>query len=540
MLHTLIYCNKMHKNIYRLLLLPLFMLLPALLHGQNSFISQEECREESGIADLNGCCGVLLLSKISNLVATVNEHPEAVVTNRGRRPDGLYAYEVVMTRGRAAEAKVEVSKRGDIDRSSFVAPLRADYFHAYTVDEVQKPIRMVNQTQATDVITDQELAEVEISSSVSDLQIECPKELKAQISSRVKDNDASITVTSIVFPVRALLDVKERMDSLQHKVDSLNALVNQQLMTPTMSETEVKTLVENQEKFAGMSEEAAALWAEITHIDLFAEGTNRLSIDISEARPRSKFCWGVLLREVQVPVTEFDAKVQEAGRLFALRDYDGARRNFEAALTMPDATEELFPSIRSSIADCDSVGYYHKLTGNALVRFKGAKTQEEMVDYGSAALEFLYICNRYNPCEFYESRIQKIEQRIEDVPLEVIFTVVERTEDFCGIVEGAPMPYVEIWADSNLKPLKIFDYSDRSFKKIVKDNPARFERLGTTNELGVAELKLNRERMPQAFIFHAVDNKKASFKYLTLKEFMSQSTGSYVKRRSRQGILVRR
>ena len=46
--------------------------------------------------------------------------------------------------------------------------------------------------------------------------------------------------------------------------------------------------------------------------------------------------------------------------------------------------------------------------------------------------------------------------------------------------------------------------------------------------------------MPKAFVVYARGNKKADFKYMTLKEFMSKSTGSYIKRQLRLGLVVKR
>ena len=528
------------RSLSRILLSMLLLMLPLMASAQSSFITQEECKAENCIGDLDGKGGVLILSKISDLVIIANERNDAIVTAEGKREDGLYAYEVVVPTTPTKEVKLEVSKRGDIDRTSFTVTLKPDFFYAYTIDEVNKPIRMVNQTQATDLITDEDLCEVEITSSISDLQIDCPAGLLAQVSKKTKKDDASITITNIIFPVRTLQNLKKAIERNQHTLDSINNIITEQLNQKTMSDAEIDALITKQEQISDDLSEAQAQFADLAHIDLFAEGTNRLSIDISEAGPRKKFCWGVLLREVRVPVTEFDAKIQEAARLYGLRDYKGARANFVAALDMPDVREDLVPTIQKNIADCDSVAFYHNLTGKALSIFKNAKNQQEMIDYGYAAMEFLFICNRYNPCSFYESRIKKIEETIENAPLEIRFTIVERFADYAGMVERDPMANVEIWGDNSISPIKVKNYSESSFKKMTADEPWRFKLIGTTDDNGVADLKLNRKDMPKAFVVYARGNKKADFKYMTLKEFMSKSTVSYVKRQLRLGLVVKR
>lgn len=102
------------------------------------------------------------------------------------------------------------------------------------------------------------------------------------------------------------------------------------------------------------------------------------------------------------------------------------------------------------------------------------------------------------------------------------------------------MAGVEIHADNSTTPLNISDYSERSFRKITEKEPWRFNIVGTTDSEGVANVKFNRKNLPKGFIFYDRGNKKASFKYMTLREFMSQSTGSYNKRQLRLGLLIKR
>lgn len=116
-----------------------------------------------------------------------------------------------------------------------------------------------------------------------------------------------------------------------------------------------------------------------------------------------------------------------------------------------------------------------------------------------------------------------IEQSIEEAPLEIRFTIVERFADYEGMVERNPMAGVEIHADNSTTPLNISDYSERSFKKITEKEPWRFNIVGTTDSEGVANVKFNRKNLPKGFIFYDRGNKKASFKYMTLREFMSPS-----------------
>lgn len=57
------------------------------------------------------------------------------------------------------------------------------------------------------------------------------------------------------------------------------------------------------------------------------------------------------------------------------------------------------------------------------MRQAGEANQKDVVKYASGALEFLNVLNKYNPCDFYAERIEKLEKLIEDMPLDLKFTI---------------------------------------------------------------------------------------------------------------------
>ena len=485
----------------------MMIVAPLGMMAQSSFMSYSENKEEGCIEDLDGAGGVRILSKRSDLVVTVNNAPSAKITPKGKRADGYYVYDVVVNRSDTKTPKIEINKRGDIDKIDFVVNTKADFFLAFVVNEVEKPIRCEDQTKANDVITNAKLAELEINSPIEDLQIDCPKELGATITSSKKSTDKSITITTITFPVEQIVSTKKRLSTL---------------------------------------EKTEALFARITHIDLFAKGTNRLTIDISEAAPRKKFCWGVLLRTVVVKehVTDFNAKFSEGARLFSLREYDNARRNFIAAKNAKDAPGDLLPSVMRNIADCDTCILYDRLSRGALTRMKemrqaGSGNQKEVVRYASAASEFLSVLNKYNSCDFYTERIEKLDSMVEEMPLDVKFTITQWVQSVAGYAEGGRLARVEIWADSGKKMPSYKEFqTDKKFKQMI-GNDARYKLLGESNNQGVIEVHLNRKALPNGLFFRPVGyGNRIAIKYMDVKEIMRQSEGDYMKRQFRLKMYV--
>lgn len=524
----------------------MMIVAPLGMMAQSSFMSYSENKEEGCIEDLDGAGGVRILSKRSDLVVTVNNAPSAKITPKGKRADGYYVYDVVVNRSDTKTPKIEINKRGDIDKIDFVVNTKADFFLAFVVNEVEKPIRCEDQTKANDVITNAKLAELEINSPIEDLQIDCPKELGATITSSKKSTDKSITITTITFPVEQIVSTKKRLSTLQAELNAIDERIKQEFEKPKMTDKQRDELsVSRDEKYAEL-EKTEEFFARITHIDLFAKGTNRLTIDISEAAPRKKFCWGVLLRTVVVKehVTDFNAKFSEGARLFSLREYDNARRNFIAAKNAKDAPGDLLPSVMRNIADCDTCILYDRLSRGALTRMKemrqaGSGNQKEVVRYASAASEFLSVLNKYNPCDFYTERIEKLDKMVEEMPLDVKFTITQWVQSVAGYAEGGRLARVEIWADSGKKMPSYKEFqTDKKFKQMI-GNDARYKLLGESNNQGEIEVHLNRKALPNGLFFRPVGyGNRIAIKYMDVKEIMRQSEGDYMKRQFRLKMYV--
>lgn len=530
----------------------LICILFALMFGldmsaQSSYMSYSESKDEACIANLDGWGGVLILSRMNNLVVTVNNARAPRITPKGKRADGMYVYEVAVDRKDTKEPKVEINKRGDVDKIDFVVTTKADFFRAYIIEEVAKPIRMEDQTKSNDVITDERLSEVEITSPIADLQIQCPKELNATVTSSKKAGDKTITITSIKFPVQPLLDLKAEIARLEGELAKSDAEISRQLEKQTLSEKQVEELVLRRDQQNEALQDAQDRWSTINHIDLFAEGTNRLAIDLSEAGPRRKFCWGVLLRTVVVKehVTDFNAKFSEGARLFSLREYDNARRNFLAAKEAKDAPGELIPSVVKNIADCDTCILYETYSKGALLKMKqmkqqGSGSQAEVVKYASAALEFISVLNKYNPCDFYSSRIETLDKLIEEMPLDLKVTIVNWVQGFSGFSEGKGLANVELWADygTGNPPYKEYQ-TDKKFKSYISKNSSRFKQMGVTDPNGEIVLHLSRKNLPHGIFFHPVGYKgMCRILYMDFQEILQKSKGEYNMRQFRMRMNI--
>lgn len=521
------------KRILSLLALFVFTLT---IHAQDDFISSSPDNDEDCIATLSGKGGVLLLSELNDLVITINNAKSPTVTPKGKRPDGLYAYEIVIDLKDNKTPKIEVNRRGEIYKTDFVVSLKPDFMKAYTIGYVKNPIRMENQTKGNDAILDQKLAEVEITSTIKDLQVTVPSRLNAKVTHEAKKTDQSIIITTIIIPLENINAMKATIEEARKEFMSIQQVINQKGSSASDAEWNKRDAME--EKLHQAEEE----FRSSMHIDVFAPGTNREQIDLEPLGPRVKLCYGVLLlKQIEkVYVTECSALMTEGARLYGLRQYDNARRNFVNALNAKDTPADIIPSINGNIQQCDTCLKYEQYAMGSLVKMKqmrqaGEANQKDVVKYAAGATEFLNVLNKYNPCDFYAERINKLEKLIEEMPLDLKFTIAKWVNDYSGFYEDGTLGNVELWAYSGDGTPSIKDYkSDKKFLDMVDDDASHFKQLGESDSQGVIDIHLVRKDLPKGFFFRPVGyGDRVKIKYMDANEIMLQSEGEYSKRQIR-------
>ena len=523
-------------------LLSIIFLLVASIASMSaqSYISYVRVEDEDMIADLNGAGGVLVLSKRGDLVFTVDNASRPVVTPKGKRDDGMYVYEIVVAKDDNPTPKIEVSKRGDVDRVSFAVTTRKDFFLAYMVDEVAKPIRFEDHKQANDIIANDKMAAVEITSAIADLVVECPKELDAKITTKTKD--AGVRETEVVIPLANYRRYRDAVEQLTKDIERMTDEVEKESAAGKLDDSQIQArFVEIDKKEAEKAEAEKQLEA-VSKIAIYADGTNRLYIDVGQLTPRQKLVYGVLLRTVVVKehVSECSGFLEEGGRLFGLRQYKGAREAFAKALSAKDAPSDMLSSIKSNISQCDSCILYDRYSKGALARLKemkdnGTGSQADLVKFASAASEFISQLNLYNPCEFYSSRIDKLNKMIEDLPLDIRFTIARWVNDASGFYENGTLGNIELWGVYSSDIPKARDYNkDKDFLKLVSSDTSKYRRLGETALDGTLVLHLLRKDLPSGILFRPVGyGKHIKIKYLNMREIMMQSKEEYDMRQFR-------
>ena len=183
--------------------------------AQSQYVSCERTAEQDRIDDA-GRSGILVLSKRSDLVVTVLNSTTAKSVLRGRDRNSNYLYEIIVNPEDCQLPKVEVSKRGDINRSRFTVNLKKGLLQAYSVVEVEKPIALDEQNFFEPILSIDSTA-VEFVSSYPDLQCKVSPDLHARIAKTKKKNDDKVYVTIVTIPMSSIRVMKDQLRMLNER-----------------------------------------------------------------------------------------------------------------------------------------------------------------------------------------------------------------------------------------------------------------------------------------------------------------------------------
>ena len=502
------------------------------LQAQSEYISSSRVVDADRFENLENDGGLLLLSIHNDLVINVtNANKKVKIENRGKNIDGIYEYYIIVDSEDTRTPKVEISRRGSVYKTEFVQAVKPDFLIAYRLEEVMNPIRLDNQTRPNDARLNAEEAELEFTTTIKNLQVHVNPKLEAKLETKTSPSDNNITITTVVIPVSVIRDAERKMNV------ALKDFKNHEKWLENAKDKATDADWDKLDELEKVSEESVSLYRNLMSVEIFGEGTNQLSIDISDLGPRSKKCYAVLPLTIEKEIfrTECSVRVNEGGKLFDMRKYKEAKDAYINALKAEGATPEIKPTIQTSIALCDSCIMYENFAAKSIkkigeLRQAGTATQEEVARYASAAIEFMQILNMYNPCDFYNERISKLGNMMAGMPLKVLFTIVE----WKTLHEGSNIPDVEIWAYNGDEPISSSVFSTgRKFKKIVEKQGQDYTQIGASDINGKVEVELDRKNLPKGFVFHPKENKAIKINYIDMKDLMRQAVGTYMEKRFR-------
>ncbi|MBQ8059444.1 MAG: hypothetical protein IJ199_06440 [Prevotella sp.] len=472
--------------------------------------------------------GVMLLSATKDLVISLSEEDKSLRDKiKGdwddhNKIDGMWIYRILIP-FEHPRINIIVSRRGEeAFNTKETVKINQNMWTAYKVTYVTRPIGHFDQSDQTNTITGTDsLAKVEFVTDLENLTVDCRalSALSGTTLNEKKSHNGNSTITyELTYSVKPLIEAENRYKASKDKYEQYRGDEN------------IKSKLRND------CEDAERRLSELSEVNVYAEGTNVRTIQLGMEKKMIK-TYSVVLLKKEVHVSECTGFLQEAEKLYKLRDYENARKGFMMALNARDTPDDAHITIETRMAECDTCAYYDKL---ALLFLRQRKQlldrkqtdQEEWVNVNNNAIEVIGKLNKYNECDFYSSRLQKLKKDI-GVPLSMSFTATKWERHNQSMQEGGPIANVEVWAyyGINAPTMKEYD-SDGKFKKLVSSDLYRL--LGSTDVHGQTLLELNRDELPMGLLFHPVGwGKSLQNVYMDMRQIMRQSKGSYTQRQFR-------
>lgn len=508
-------------------------LLP--LCAQTGYITNyRDTKEDLTELDLNGCCGLLIISPQNDLdinITNVVDRPD--IQRKGPRADGLFEYFVIVNENMPKVLSVVAAQRGSVFRTKFTSHVKPDKFTAHRVEVNENAIEYKEEGEYVGSEMNPNEGILEFTTKINNLQVEYPPELKARIIRTTKETDRSVTIIRVFIPIQTIKDAKSASEQAEKAYNEANQKLTDK---STVEEFDNVDLLEKKAK------QANAYYDRLSFVEIYGDGTNRLPINIANLEGRKTRPYAVVPLIIEKYQTEYNGFMNEGRNLWQSRKYIDAKVAYENALKAKDAPKDMLEITRKNIADCDTCILYDQRAATAItlimqMKKEGNATQSKVAQYAFAAIECMELLNRYCPSEIYEERIGIMRKLVDGLPLNISFTIVEWKK---SLEEGDYMEGVEIWKyEGNTKLTSASFPNNRAFNKMTDKESSHFQQLAITDKQGVASISLDRKKLPANLIFRPREGSKTKIKVMDLDELIRLTGGDYKEQRIRLKMNVK-
>lgn len=257
----------------------------------------------------------------------------------------------------------------------------------------------------------------------------------------------------------------------------------------------------------------------------------------------SKVVYRVVL-ELPAPtkthVTDANAKMEEARKLFENRKYKDAKVAYDGATYAKDITSDQKSVCINQMQLCDSCSYYTKIVNGAYKEMKANETMDQAaaVEYANIAIQAMKNLYILNTSDFYKTKIEELENFVKTMPLSIRFNVVKWIRNVSGAREGGPLASVEAWAVYDRTP-KTNEYENsKDFLRFTTLNASTCILMGTSNAEGVIDVNMDRNKLPTAIIFaYKTTTKNQKNAIYDMSEIKAEAANTFKKRQIRIKML---
>ena len=322
--------------------------------AQNVFMMVDEQVERQQNVNLGGKASGVFVSSMGDLVITSNKKSDEFTQ---RKVGNMYEYEVlvdvadgdrtfkVMRKNTALTAEIKKIFRKKNQRYYFV------------VEEVENPIVLNEQSGRGEGYFEENKACVEFTTTLEGLKVKHSPDLTCTIEH--SKSAAGAFVTSVIIDMGKFTSMRNAME----KADSAFTAWDTQIMKMGEEGQEIPDdYFDTNDTLKMKADEAEAAFNAVSYLMIFVDGSNNLSIPISDLKNKEKRLYGILpLREkVEIYNRSYDQYVGSALEAEKSRKFNTAKDFYEQAASAVDATEEEKASCRAKAAEMEEcTGYWN-------------------------------------------------------------------------------------------------------------------------------------------------------------------------------------
>lgn len=267
------------------------ILFPISMLGQSNIrVTEDVTRRQS--VPLNGRAEAVFVSRSKNLFIESSRPSLDIKQTPTRNLSGKWEYVIVLqlqsSEGPVKDRTFTITQSGSTDKATFSKKtFVGDNRYYFLVEEVKNPIFLVDKTSPTDGHFVSGEAEVEIN-SILKIKVSTDSKLPCRIENH--RSDAGYYSTSVIIDMREYESLRSKLRRQQIAYDDLNEnLLERADKGENVSDDEWNTL----ETMQNQLERLSAQFSELSIINVSADESNELSINIENLQAKQKWVYSV-------------------------------------------------------------------------------------------------------------------------------------------------------------------------------------------------------------------------------------------------------
>jgi hypothetical protein len=431
----------MKRKKFIALFILLLLISPMARTQESSYLTIE--RQAAGLQAANpeGKASLIIISPHDDLVVSTNNPQDKITRKKGQNEK--YSYEVWMDISIQVDRLFTVSRK--VLKETFKERLEPDTRIYYSVEEVDVPITLLEQTSLANHHFVEGEAAVEFNTSVDNLQVDYGKSLDCMIKrSKSPTGTHIITVAIQIKPYLQLQDSYESLGAEYAQIDTKYRNEGASLTPETLDgmEKRMDELKKRMEDIRGKIDDMSIL-------TIYGDQTNKLSISIEGLGVKQKKSYSVLLLKEKVEVfeSEYAQLLRNAEKAEENHTFKIAREFYEQAISVEGISAEAKGTLEQKIKEMEDCQTHSVKAAQAMAYIGELKKQNKNVSIETVeglfrnariSYENLYRLRGLDP--YYKDLIDRIDGQLEKIDFLVIEGSVREKNG------GAKIGHVSIYA----------------------------------------------------------------------------------------------